>query len=204
MRATVPVWQLALRRHRAGRHEWMRRDSYNSVVAERDELRERLAAAEEGLFRVVVAIGEDTDGARTARDYFGPLTILVRDQPPITDPVGVTLHLVAEYRREMEHEADFADARVAEAERERDELAAVIEKAQQAGQVTGYSRHKEPVMKALDTAPAEDLREHDAALIESLADRYRSARVTRIVRPGDSYTQAWLRERARQVREGEA
>ncbi|OJU44452.1 MAG: hypothetical protein BGN98_13790 [Microbacterium sp. 69-7] len=145
--------------HRAGRVEWMRRDSYNSVVAERDELQERLAAAEEGLFRVVAAIGEDTDGARTARDYFGPLTVLVRDQPPITDPVGITLHLVSEYRREMEQEADIADARVAEAERERDNLAAVIEKAQIAGQVTGYSHHKEPVMKALSAAPADALRE---------------------------------------------
>lgn len=97
--------------HRAGRHEWMRRDSYNSVVAERDELRECLAAAEEGL-------------------------------------------------REAHH--------------------------------------------ALSAAPADALREHDAALIESLADRYRSGQLTGAFTGRDGYTQAWLRERARQVREGEA
>ena len=57
--------------------------------------------------------------------------------------------------RLIERLADAIDALV----KERDELAAVIEKAQQAGEVTGYSHHKEPVMEALSTAPADALRE---------------------------------------------
>lgn len=40
-----------------------------------------------------------------------------------------------------------------------DELAAVIEKALSVGRVTGYSHHKEPVMDALEVAPADALRQ---------------------------------------------
>lgn len=171
--------------------EELRRDAEHSMYIDPDvlvEVIDRLAAAEEGLFRVVVAIGEDTDGARTARDYFGPLTVLVRDQPPITDPVGITLHLVSEYRREMEQEADIADARVAAAERERADLrremhdrelhhfeeeqrsaglAAVIEKIG-LWRVTdgseGTLRH------ILSAAPADALAEHDRLVAERTWD----------------------------------
>lgn len=200
--------------HREGRHEWMRRDSYNSVVAERDELRERLAAVEEGLFRVVAAIGEDTDGARTARDYFGPLTVLVRDQPPITDPVGITLHLVAEYRREMEREADLADARVAEAERERDELAAEVERLKLIH--VGQARLAMLAVYLADVDGDEGtqafyrewVRNHDAVLIESLADAWSEWETFtatdghKSIRQHGLSPDDWLRSRAQQIREG--
>ena len=81
--------------------------------------------------------------------------------------------------------------------KERDELAAVIEKAklapaQRVPNAVGLSG---TVGDVLREAPADVLREHDAALIESLADEEVPAAVE---------ARRWLRERARQVREGEA
>lgn len=67
--------------------------------------------------------------------------------------------------------------------KERDELAAVIERAQHAGQVTGYSHHKEPVMQALDTAPANALREHDRVIAERAWDEGWAEALEQGIRP---------------------
>ena len=118
-------------------------------------------------------------------------------------------HLSAKYYQRMRDAEKHARMRASESadlERERDELAAVIEKAklapvQRVPDAVGLSG---TVSDVLREAPADVLREHDAALIESLADRYRSGQLTGMFTGRDGYTQAWLRERARQVREGEA
>ena len=55
----------------------------------------------------------------------------------------------------------------------------------------------------ISATPADALREHDAELIEGLADTYASGRLTGVFAGRDDYTRAWLRERARQVREGD-
>lgn len=60
------------------------------------------------------------------------------------------------------------------------------------------------VHRALSATPVDALAEHDAELIEGLADTYASGRLTGVFAGRDDYTRAWLRERARQVREGEA
>ena len=88
---------------------------------------------------------------------------------------------------------------------ERDELAAVIQKAklapvQRVPNAVGLSG---TVSDVLREAPADVLREHDAALIEALAERAKaefSQGSWAIV----GATPQWIRERARQVREGEA
>ena len=90
--------------------------------------------------------------------------------------------------------------------KERDDLAAVVEKVREVS--TGYIDQPgygdyyigmeaagEGILEALSTAAADAIREHDAALIESLADEEVPAAVE---------ARWWLRERARQVREGEA
>lgn len=63
------------------------------------------------------------------------------------------------------------------------------------------------VLDALSTAPADALREHDAALIESLADEvgqlyFGGGSTGSATRWGAKQAAARLRERARQVREG--
>lgn len=99
---------------------------------------------------------------------------------------------------QYEHDLGYRLADTIEAlVKERDELAAVIEKArlapvQRVPDAVGLSG---TVSDVLREAPAEVLREHDAALIESLADEEVPAAVE---------ARRWLRERARQVREGEA
>ena len=98
---------------------------------------------------------------------------------------------------QYEHDLGYRLADALEAlVKERDKLAAVIAKAklapvQRVPNAVGLSG---TVSDVLREAPAEALREHDAALIESLADG--------VDLPG--WTEAWIRERARQVREGEA
>lgn len=97
-----------------------------------------------------------------------------------------------------------------EAERERDELAAVIDTAKDDLDGAWVSADGTPlgeflleVHRALSAAPADVLREHDAALIESLAglaEAEFSEGSWDVVRT----TPYWLRARARQVREGEA
>ena len=89
--------------------------------------------------------------------------------------------------------------------KERDELAAVIEKARLAPvhRVPDAVGLSGTVSDVLREAPDDVLREHDAALIESLAERAEAEFLRgswAVVRA----TPWWLRERARQVREGEA
>ena len=97
-------------------------------------------------------------------------------------------------------------------ELQRLELAAVVEKVRDVASeprfVNGVDRE---IMDILSTAAADALREHDAALIESLADdRGVDASEDHDDEWWVGYRQAqreiihWLTERARQVREGEA
>ena len=97
-------------------------------------------------------------------------------------------------------------------ELQRLELAAVVEKVRDVASeprfVNGVDRE---IMDILSAAPADALREHDAALIESLADdRGVDASEDHDDEWWVGYRQAqreiihWLTERARQVREGEA
>jgi hypothetical protein len=57
----------------------------------------------EGLYAAYCALGEDTDGARNARELFGPMT-------HIGNPAEYVARLVREYRAEMEAEVERADA----------------------------------------------------------------------------------------------
>ena len=123
-----------------------------------DDIRTVLAAldaAEEGLYRVYVELGEDTDGARNARELFGPMTRTV--------PGEWVPKLVREYRAEMEAESDDFERKKEAAERVRDELAAVIERTQDYvvrhhfDSTTGRA-----VDAMLDAVPADVLRERDA------------------------------------------
>lgn len=63
-------------------------------------LRERQGkeAALEGLYRVYVDIGEDTDGARNAKELFGPWVSF--------DPATHVPNLVADFRKMMEEDYD--------------------------------------------------------------------------------------------------
>lgn len=115
---------------------------------------------------------------------------------------------------DAEKHARMRASESADFERERDELAAVIEDAlafcreqhdsirgqfDQTGgapaEYIGFANACGDVVGILSAAPANALREHDAALIESLAEDEVPAAVE---------ARRWLRERARQVREGEA
>lgn len=53
-------------------------------------------------------------------------------------------------------------ARLDEVTAERDALAAVVAEAQAEGELTGYHRHKEPIMAILDATPSSVLAAHDA------------------------------------------
>ena len=91
--------------------------------------------------------------------------------------------------------------------KERDELAAVIYGAQvEADYLTvhGVLGSGARVKRILSTAPADALREHDAALIESLADDMEGGFNRETLNLERRQIKRWLRERARQVREGEA
>ena len=111
---------------------------------------------------------------------------------------------------QYEHDLGYRLADAIEAlVKERAELAAVIEKArlapvQRVPDAVGLSG---TVSDVLRETPADVLREHDAALIESLAARAPERRVavgggwTALV---SSPCAEWLRDCARQVREGEA
>lgn len=77
------------------------------------ELIDRLTAAEEGLFKVVQALGFDTDGAKTAPEFFGPHTYYV-DGKPLTTPADITLAYAIEHRRDAEKEAEEADKTISE------------------------------------------------------------------------------------------
>lgn len=75
--------------HRAGRREWMRRDSYNSVVAERDELKREMHARElhhfeeeqksAGLAAVVEKVREACDTWWPVGGEYGDVFVVDRD-----------------------------------------------------------------------------------------------------------------------------
>lgn len=73
-------------------------DALAAVSAERD-------AAEDGLFRVVQALGFDTDGATDAQGFFGPQTYLAKGVTYTTAP-DIAVAYASEHRAEMEAEAD--------------------------------------------------------------------------------------------------
>lgn len=87
-------------------------------------------------------------------------------------------------------------ARLTDAERERDGLAAVVEKVRQwAEEATGYGEPSgDTVSDLLAAAPADALREHDAELIDELADEAGA-------HDEESGVMDWLREKACQRRE---
>lgn len=83
--------------------------SNNPEVHEEGYWEARARAAEEGLFRVVQALGFDTDGATSADSFFGPLTYIKPGNVQLTTPWDITVAYAEEYRKEMEDEADKAD-----------------------------------------------------------------------------------------------
>ena len=83
--------------------------SNNPEVHEESYWEARARAAEEGLFRVVQALGFDTDGATSADSFFGPLTYMKPNNVHLTTPWDITVAYAEEYRKEMEDEADKAD-----------------------------------------------------------------------------------------------
>ena len=103
--------------------------------------------------------------------------------------------------------------------KERDDLAAVVEKVREVS--TGYIDQPgrgdyyigmeaagEGIIEALSTAAADAIREHDAALIESLADEwsewetFTASDGHRSIRQHGLSPNDWLRARAQQIREG--
>ena len=99
--------------------------------------------------------------------------------------------------------------------KERDELAAVIEKMDSVGERLINSRGEEWVEfdapewdQVLSTAPADALAEHDARLIESLADAwcewetFTASDGHNSIRQHGLSPDDWLRARAQQIREG--
>ena len=105
--------------------------------------------------------------------------------------------------------------------KERDDLAAVVEKVREVS--TGYIDQPgrgdyyigmeaagEGILEALSTAAADAIREHDAALIESLADAwsewetFTASDGHRSIRQHGLSPNDWLRARAQQIREERA
>lgn len=71
-----------------------------------NDLADSLEAALEGLYRVYVNLGEDTDGARNARELFGPWVGF--------DPATHVPNLVMEHRKDWEnaYEEGLQDGRM--------------------------------------------------------------------------------------------
>lgn len=70
-----------------------------------DNWQERAKAAEDGLFRVVKALGFDTDGAPNADEFFGPMTYCTEDAR-YTTPADIAVAYATDYRAEMGEETD--------------------------------------------------------------------------------------------------
>lgn len=89
-----------------------------------------------------------------------------------------------------------------EVAQDRDALAAVVEKVRGViGAEIGWESPAiliDRIQWALSTAPADALAEHDARLIEGLAADFGV-----VMHPYEGGTTAWLRERARLIREGD-
>ena len=131
---------------------------------------------------------------------------------PIFDRAADALEALAKERDELKLAVNIQD-RMAEnyaaVELQRLELAAVIEKV---GRIVDYhpdSTVSFQVSNAL-AAPADALREHDAALIESLADEwsewetFTASDGHRSIRQHGLSPNDWLRARAQQIREERA
>lgn len=137
--------------HRAGRVEWMRRDSYNSVVAERDELKREMHARE--------------------------------------------LHHFEEEQKSAELAAEVERLRLVHAGQSRLALSAVF--------MADVDDDE-----GVQAFRAEWVRNHDAALIESLADAwsewetFTASDGHRSIRQHGLSPNDWLRARAQQIREG--
>lgn len=71
----------------------------------------RLREAENGLFRVVQALGFDTDGAKNAKEFFGPLTYF-KGQEQYTEPWDIAVRYAEEFRAEVERDADELEDRL--------------------------------------------------------------------------------------------
>ena len=118
-------------------------------------------------------------------------------------------------------DAILAAAAVEALVKERDDLAAVVEKVREVS--TGYIDQPghgdyyigmeaagEGILEALSTAAADAIREHDAALIESLADEwsewetFTASDGHRSIRQHGLSPNDWLRARAQQIREERA
>lgn len=67
-------------------------------------LLDRVESAERGLFRIVQALGFDTDDAKTAEEFFGPLTVYA--DRPLTSAEDIAVHLAEQYRADAEAESD--------------------------------------------------------------------------------------------------
>lgn len=83
-----------------------------------DNDKARADAAEDGLFRVVQALGFDMDGAKNAREFFGPMTYCTEDAR-FTEPADIAVAYAVDHRKEMEAEADNYETEI---DRLKDEL----------------------------------------------------------------------------------
>lgn len=116
------------------------------ALLDRLEAAEKRAAEYAAVVEKALAVANDSDQG----DSFLP-TIVALESAPAVAP------------------ADAARRR--DVEQERDQLAAVVEKARKADRAdTTWGVYGECVSRILREAPADVLREHDAALIEGLAD----------------------------------
>lgn len=118
------------------------------------------------------------------------------------DELGRAYDIVG--RRTAERDAAIARAEVAE--RERDEALAVIERAKARLSTDLYAEddaHVSDTLTILETAPADALRERDAALMESLADSWENTDEDG-PHVWNGEPALWLREKARERREGVA
>lgn len=75
-----------------------------------EDYKARAKAAEEGLFRVVQALGFDMDGAENAAEFFGPLTYYTRDGKALTQPADIAVAYVHSHLRDVEEEAQEQEA----------------------------------------------------------------------------------------------
>jgi hypothetical protein len=87
--------------------------------------KERADAAEDGLFRVVQALGFDMDGAKTASEFFGPMTYCTEDAR-YTEPADIAVAYAIDHRKEMEEEADQYEAKILWLTKRADKAWAVI------------------------------------------------------------------------------
>ena len=125
---------------------------------------------------------------------------------------GDTMRRAADTIDALVKERDMRASESEDLERERDELATVVEKVRGViGAEIGWESPAiliDRIQWALSTAPTDALVEHDAALIESLADAWSEWETFTASDGHNSIRQHglspddWLRARAQQIREG--